>query len=577
MEWLRQVWGAGFNLADGAFAAGGVLAMALVCLLQYVVHLSRLERARRRTEAVLRQMQGLEGELGDVQRERTLARLENQILREFVAQTETDQAIDLLLRRYVENARTGFAALVRLTDGTTSVERSRGLTDSSHANLRIDAAWIERLLAGEAVTIDGTALAACELAGHLSREDRAKVTRLHLLAAGDDSQNVGIFVTTALYPTGAPLDQQTELARRLLSGILGNLRRSQALAEQQSQLRSVHEILELRSIADGRYAEPREMIDAFLTALQQKLAADRATLYLTSSDGSAANRAVARCGRELAPLVLGRWQRHEDRLAELNLGRKHIRTLGPEGLQRIHIDTLIRSAVVVPLPRPSNPRPIGIVCFTWQHDQTPSESQLGLLRWAADYLAENLLRVVNHVKIERQARQDGLTELANRRTFDEQIEREVEQAARTGSPCALLLLDLDRFKAVNDTYGHQAGDETLRTTARILREQALRIRARDRILIARYGGEELAMLLPGINAAGARRIGESIRAAVAAQPIRSGPHEIRVTLSVGLAVFPEHARGVADLIAAADAALYHAKEAGRNRVCCASDSLADIR
>ena len=115
-----------------------------------------------------------------------------------------------------------------------------------------------------------------------------------------------------------------------------------------------------------------------------------------------------------------------------------------------------------------------------------------------------------------------------------------------------------------------AGDEVLRTTARVLRDQVQRIRSGDRALIARYGGEEIAVLLPGIGLSGALRIADTIRAAVEKQVVPYEGREIRVTISGGLACYPQHADGVSELIAAADTSLYQAKELGRNRIVSAS-------
>jgi diguanylate cyclase (GGDEF)-like protein len=181
--------------------------------------------------------------------------------------------------------------------------------------------------------------------------------------------------------------------------------------------------------------------------------------------------------------------------------------------------------------------------------------------------------VLNQAIVEKEAREDSLTELANRRAFDQQIKREIQLAREKKREVSLLLFDLDRFKSINDKYGHQAGDLVLRRTAQLLKDETREsVRAGDRVLVARYGGEEMAVLLPHVGLVGAHRIGESIRRAVDTELFLFHNKEMHVTLSVGIATFPGHADKVHELISAADAVLYEAKETGRNQVVTA-DSL----
>jgi diguanylate cyclase (GGDEF)-like protein/PAS domain S-box-containing protein len=169
-------------------------------------------------------------------------------------------------------------------------------------------------------------------------------------------------------------------------------------------------------------------------------------------------------------------------------------------------------------------------------------------------------------KLAALATQDGLTSLANRRRFDEQLLEEWRRAHRDGTCLSLLMIDVDRFKSFNDEYGHPAGDECLRAVAGVLAAEA----QRTSDLPARYGGEEFAMLLPNTDAAGCARIGERIRRALhrAGIPHAQNPSG-RVTVSLGGAVCrpgTERSAGHAALIEAADRALYAAKERGRDRL-----------
>jgi diguanylate cyclase (GGDEF)-like protein len=183
-----------------------------------------------------------------------------------------------------------------------------------------------------------------------------------------------------------------------------------------------------------------------------------------------------------------------------------------------------------------------------------------------DYLAEqaavSLENVGLHETVERQAVTDELTGLFNRRRFQEAMVTEVERSRRFGQPVGLVLLDLDDFKAVNDTYGHQQGDLVLREVARVLRETSREIDEP-----ARYGGEELAVVLPGTDLEGAYNLAERVRAGIEelALPLLEGDGILRVTASFGVATLPGSADDMRGLVAAADEALYRAKRAGKNR------------
>ncbi|WP_375275272.1 GGDEF domain-containing protein, partial [Methylorubrum thiocyanatum] len=160
---------------------------------------------------------------------------------------------------------------------------------------------------------------------------------------------------------------------------------------------------------------------------------------------------------------------------------------------------------------------------------------------------------------------DLLTGLPNRRRFEEAFEQAAKASRRADRPLALLVIDADHFKRYNDRHGHVVGDAVLKSLAKSLTE-SLR---RPNDLAARVGGEEFAVLLPDTDRAGAARIAEAIHAAVADLAVPAagiGPGSI--TVSIGLAVSAGD-RETEDLYRRADAALYEAKESGRNRTCCA--------
>jgi diguanylate cyclase (GGDEF)-like protein len=207
----------------------------------------------------------------------------------------------------------------------------------------------------------------------------------------------------------------------------------------------------------------------------------------------------------------------------------------------------------------------------------PEDEANGLKMGAADYIAKPfndtvvMARVAMHLQMVRQRRMlehlahvDGLTELANRRRFDEVYEAEWQRSRRSGRPLSLALLDIDAFKQYNDFYGHPAGDRALRAVARTA---AAGLR-RPADLAARYGGEELVLLLPDTDAAQAHQVVNSICGAIADLQI---PHEASsvepvLTVSAGGATLGGATETAAELFGAADALLYEAKKAGRNRV-----------
>ena len=176
-------------------------------------------------------------------------------------------------------------------------------------------------------------------------------------------------------------------------------------------------------------------------------------------------------------------------------------------------------------------------------------------------------------RLERLSRIDALTGLANRREFDESLRREWDRAARSGNGMALLMIDVDQFKLLNDGLGHPVGDQRLRAVAEALAGCA----TRGSDLVARYGGEEFAVILPAANLAEAMVLAETIRCAVERLDLPSPAPGGRVTVSIGIGHVDRAEGGnAALLIADADAALYRAKRDGRNRsIASAKNSMAD--
>jgi two-component system, cell cycle response regulator len=172
-----------------------------------------------------------------------------------------------------------------------------------------------------------------------------------------------------------------------------------------------------------------------------------------------------------------------------------------------------------------------------------------------------------HEEARRLSVTDGLTGVWNRRHFDLRCSQELDRARRFGEHFAILMCDIDGFKGVNDTYGHQVGDAVLVEMAQRLVDEA-----REVDLVARYGGEEFVLVLSRTEITGAVVVAERIRAAVEREPFRTDVGLLPVTVSVGVACHPTHGDTIGSLLGAADAALYEAKQTGRNRVCYAAEA-----
>lgn len=164
-------------------------------------------------------------------------------------------------------------------------------------------------------------------------------------------------------------------------------------------------------------------------------------------------------------------------------------------------------------------------------------------------------------ELQERSRTDGLTGLTRRGPFEERLAEEIARAKSFRTTFSILMIDIDHFKRMNDNYGHQVGDEVLRTVAQRLKECLY-----ETDVVARYGGEEFVCLLPRSQAAGLRAKAEQIRQRIEGHAFVIGIESVTVTISIGIAHFPADGRTAADVLASADRALYAAKAAGRNQV-----------
>ena len=216
----------------------------------------------------------------------------------------------------------------------------------------------------------------------------------------------------------------------------------------------------------------------------------------------------------------------------------------------------IHSMICVPLEM--RHRLIGVMSLTTRSSKRVfNEEEVELAVLLAAHIS---LSLENHRLYELSV-MDGLTQIYNRRYLDQRLSEELADSRRLNRPLSVALLDLDHFKQLNDSFGHQAGDHVLcevtDTISRVLREHDV---------VARYGGEEFALILAGTPRNAGADLGERVRRTIADQKFSFEDQELPVTISLGLATFPEDGDTRHALLKAADRALYRAKETGRNRV-----------
>jgi diguanylate cyclase (GGDEF)-like protein len=353
------------------------------------------------------------------------------------------------------------------------------------------------------------------------------------------------------------LDENKDLRRRL-TAVMANARhneeRLRRFHEQELRLLSAGGLIDLLRHALVGHRQVFGLETVTMTLIDPEYEVQRLLADLGCSDGFPELRFVD-SGTELAAFF---------GVAQLpKLGGFRAEQHG----SLFHLGTPPASVAVLPLLRQR--------CLIGSLNLGSSEEGRFIPGSATDFLerlgavvAIGLENAINHERLKHIGLTDALTGVHNRRYFDRRLTEEVERVQRTGQPLSCLFLDVDHFKKVNDTYGHQVGD-------RVLQEVAARIKAQLRLsdALGRYGGEEFAALLVQTDAEQALDIAERIRAGIAAEPFRlGGDHNLVVTMSVGMSIL-----GAADcgadlpaaaerLVAQADEAVYKAKQGGRNRV-----------
>ncbi len=254
----------------------------------------------------------------------------------------------------------------------------------------------------------------------------------------------------------------------------------------------------------------------------------------------------------------------------LRTGHSHLVLAGDSTAPCVHAAGVKNTYLCAPIL--AQGETLGIAHFQ-ATDEAPKmdASELSFKTTFAGQVGLSIANIRLREALRTQSVRDPLTGLYNRRYLEETLDREVRRAARAAQSLGFLMIDLDHFKNFNDTYGHDAGDAVLRETALFL---AKGIRAED--FVCRFGGEEFVVILPTADLESSRARGERLRSKMRELTIMyQGKSLGMVTISVGVAAFPEHGRSPKELMAAADAALYQAKRGGRDRVVVASAPVID--
>ncbi len=321
------------------------------------------------------------------------------------------------------------------------------------------------------------------------------------------------------------------------------------LRRRRGDLEALTELAEQIERTDDPSSVARTLLDAAVSTFDFPrgvvLASSEGSLPLLASFGLS-EQTARRPGRPGASVVIAE--------AQLSKGTLLVRGLDTEADPWL-ASLLPGASNLVVVPLFAEGRPLGALVVEHIGGSRIERRVVSGLERSASYAALALRNAWLLEQVQRLAATDGLTKIANRRTFEAALEREVARATRSAERVSLVMVDIDYFKRLNDTHGHQAGDEVLRNVA-----AALSCECRDFDTAARYGGEEFAVILPGCGPEEAYDIAERLRVAVSL-----APSVVPITASAGVSTYPSHAGDADSLVRAADEALYASKHAGRDR------------
>lgn len=357
-----------------------------------------------------------------------------------------------------------------------------------------------------------------------------------------------------LREAGAQLEERVQARTAELEQ--ANLRAQQSLLALERTHREtslISELLELLQ-ACGTESESQRMMERFGARLFPD---ESGAIYLYRASRNQLEMATAWGGE---PTQV-KWFPPEDCWA-LRRGREHVSVGGKHDVCCPHLlKAEANPANAICIPMMAHGETTGLLVLE-SRGTAISEATQRLAILVAERIGLALSNLQLHEKLRNQAIRDPLTAMYNRRYFEETAARELLRAGESGSSVGVIMIDVDHFKRFNDSYGHEAGDAVLQRVGLVLQSNT---RVED--VVCRYGGEEFVMLLPGLPPNVIVERAESLREAVGELTVRfHGETLAKVTISCGVSLFPDQGRGCAELIEAADHALYQAKQAGRNRV-----------
>jgi len=413
---------------------------------------------------------------------------------------------------------------------------------------------------GEAVALHGLRR---DAPGILHYEKGERVAALAAVPVRDGARVAGVLLGDRRHdlPFSASNLAVFQAAGELIAATVNNERLFLEVERQRRDQEIFHHALKSLNPAQ----EAGAVREAVLRALSEVASFDLAALTLYDAETDT-HRVVAVGGDDArcAPLVDAQFQ-GRGLVPQVVRTRHYLPVSGEvaEAAPAVFCESLrikgIRSLLVLPLPY--GEEVLGTLVLGSDARAAYGPSVRERLEVVAHSAAVSLKNAERFELIRTMATTDGLTGLVNHRQFQARYEEVMARARRSGSPFAVLLLDVDRFKAVNDTYGHPVGDEVLRAVAARLAET---VRSVD--LAARYGGEEFVALLENCGADGGMAMGERIREAIAGTPVPSAAGDLKVSVSVGVACYPEQGDSREVILEHADQALYAAKDGGRNQV-----------
>jgi diguanylate cyclase (GGDEF)-like protein len=284
----------------------------------------------------------------------------------------------------------------------------------------------------------------------------------------------------------------------------------------------------------------KELLDRLCTQLPNAFPVDRVLIFLRDEDGNLILRAQQ--GARSNALKVG------DALPD-----NYPHTVAGDGREEVC------------LPLVSFGENLGLLVCVTKPGEAFLPNDIQALESVADILATATQNARYVDRVRQLAYRDGLTGVFNRRYFDSRLVEEITRAARYGGGVSVLMIDLDRFKEINDAFGHMIGDDVLRAVSTIFMRHLRKVD-----VVCRYGGEEFAVVLPATQGGSAASVADKLRRAIACAQYPGVT--LPVTVSIGVAEFPANGITRDDIVRAADAALYQAKENGRNRVCLASSN-----